>query len=229
MNLKQTTTIALLLLVCASVSLIAQENPFDINKAVSALQIETDLADKNQTVGISDTLLDEIYLNWEIFDQQLKSQSAEAGLDFILPIYTNLNVLLQKEEGLTNPVPSERIIKMTAVLAHLFAGVLQASREYLTELDPESYTYQTRLQGLQQAQVGGVNMVLGSIITLYTAALPEDIYALLEKNLSVYGPAIMQEVDQQYREQLFAYLAQNIEAGVLPEQKDQYTTFLTQL
>ncbi len=218
-----------LLFFTAGVTLSAQENTYDISSVVTALQAETDLADKNEIIGISDKLLNDIYLHWELFDQELKSQSAEAGLDYILPIYTNLNVLLQKEQGLTNPVPSERIIKMTAVLAHLFAGVLQASREYLTELDSESYTYQTRLKGLQQAQIGGVNMVLGSIITLYTVALPDEIYALLEKNLSVYGPAIMQEVDQQYREQLFAYLTQNIKAGVLPEQETSYMEFISQL
>ncbi|WP_319563059.1 hypothetical protein [Marispirochaeta sp.] len=81
-------------------------------------------------------------------NQELKSQSAEAGLDYILPVYTNLNILLHIEEGLSNPIPSQRIIKMTSVLAHLFAGVLQASREYLTGLDLESYTYQTRIEGL---------------------------------------------------------------------------------
>ncbi len=72
-------------------------------------------------------------------------------------------------------------------------------------------------------------MVLGGIITLYTVALPDEIYELLEKNLRTYGPAITKEVDQQYREQLFAYLKQNIESAVLPEQKTSSMDFFSNL
>ncbi len=126
----------------------SQEKSYNISNAITALQAETDLADKAEIPGISDNLLNEIYLHWDLLNQELKSQSAEAGLDYILPVYTNLNILLHIEEGLSNPIPSQRIIKMTSVLAHLFAGVLQASREYLTGLDLESYTYQTRIEGL---------------------------------------------------------------------------------
>ncbi len=194
-----------------------------------AVQGEIDKLTAGEITGISDELLDSVYLNWKVLETEMKRMPFDEGLQYMLPIYTNLNVFLQNEPGLTNEVPSMRIVKMTSIIANLFSEILNSSRELLSTFDPESYEFRNREAGLSQAQIGGGNMVLGGSITLFTVELPDDIYTELKKNLWNYGPLIYHGIDADFKTQIMVFYNSTVEPAVLAEQKGSYDEFISLL
>ncbi len=203
----------------------------DITASGMAEEIQAEIEElaAGRVQGVSDELLDRVYSEWEVLEAEMMSVPVEEGLQFMLPVYTNLNRFLQNEPGLTDDVPSMRIVKLTSVVANLFTGVLKSSRELLSSFDPDSIEFKNRAAGLSQAQIGGANMVLGASITLFTVELPELTFEELKKNLWGYGPSIYSEIDLKYRDQLMSFYDGTVEPAVLPGQKELYKEFIALL
>ena len=203
----------------------SQTNTININDSLLRLQTESDQVVEGTLIKISDELLDELYYNWMEIVYILPESSPSEALDFLLPPYQALNSALQVEVQNEGGGISLRIAKLTSIIANLFPTVLQNSKDYIQTLDTESYTYATRISGYKQAQVGGANMVLGTMITLFTEELHDDIANVLKNELWSFGPSIIRGIDDIYKRQLLDFAGKNITPNVIPEMEVSYAEF----
>ncbi len=226
MRTQYVIPLVVLLIFLFPFSVFSEESFGDIDHILIRLQNEAEQLTNGSLSIMSDELLDELYANWKDIQERAPKGDPNAALEYFLPPYINLNQLLQSEVNTLGDINSLRVIKQTSILANLFPALLRNSKAYIGSLDPQYQEYLNRERGYKQAQMGGANMVVGSMITLFTDELPKGVSEVLQVNLFLFGPEIVKEIDEDYRQQLFDFISDNIDPQVLSPMEGQYREFL---
>lgn len=218
--------ISLLILFCIGSPASSQISEYSIENALMDLEAETGMIQSGQISLMSDELLDYLYENKELIPVMYPYSDPTQALEFLIPTYGQLNIMLQTEMKVSGGALTLRIAKILSMIANLSPAITEHSRAFLQTFDKTTETYKTRLSGFNQGQVGAVNTILGMAVSLFTETTTQEIQNVLYPNLIGIAPELLKQVDELYRAQCIEFCQQRIQPVVIDEMKENYEFFM---
>ena len=175
---------------------------------------------------LNSSLIEYIYISQQQFPTVKSTSTDNDKLKILMPVYMQLNAILSNQMMKNPGYFNKHHAKLFSALGTLSSRVMPVCISFMESFDKNDPSYLVRKDGLKTAFNGTKKFLIGYLIALFVEVENQEIEKILLNNLKSFGPVLIHNLPNEYKESTKAYL-KTFEPNVKPYLKKEYDSIIS--